>query len=103
MGPPALQRRGQPAVDEKSMAVDVGRGGRGEEHGDPADLLALPPAADRRALADEGGERLVGDERRVHLGGEIAGRDGVAADAVRPELDGERLGERDEPALCRYV
>src|SRR5689334_22445275 len=74
----------------------------GQEQRDVRDLARLSDTAERNAglelLADGVGEigRL---QRRV----DDARVDHVAADPVLSELDGERLGERDQRALGRRV
>ena len=56
-----------------------------------------------RAAADPLVEFLVGDERRVQLGGDVAGRDRVDGDALRSQLRRERSGKGVDGALGRDV
>ena len=82
---------GKPAsVDGKDGAVDVLRGGRGEEDGGAGDVVGLAPAAGGDAVEDRLVAVGVGAQGLGVVGLDVAGRDGVDVDALRRPLVGER-------------
>ena len=91
------------AVDVDDLAVDE-RGGVGGEVDQGADqVLHLPPAARGGAAAHPAGERLVGDQRRGELGVEVAGADGVDADAGTGQVAAHAAGQHLDRTLGRRV
>ncbi len=62
------QHRAHAAVDDDLLAVDVGRGSAGEEHGEAGEVARRPPAAHRHAGVDALDERGVLPQLRRELG-----------------------------------
>src|SRR4051812_22907680 len=59
------------AVHDEQVAVDVRRGGRGEEDGGAGDILRVAPAAGGDAFENLPVARLVRDQRGVQVGGDV--------------------------------
>src|SRR5712671_4833285 len=97
------KRRRQPAIDGDLLARDVGPGFRGEQNRKPRELAGFAPASQCRPAVDELDEFLVLEQRSRELRLEIARRDGIAGDAVLPELGRERPGDAGQRAFRRHV
>ena len=83
-------------------AGDVARGVRGEEDDRVGDLLRRGDAAERDAVLVVAAHLgRVGDRVQRRVG--RPRREGVDGDPVRPELDGERLRQPEDPALRGHV
>ena len=86
-----------------ALAVDEVRRRRGQEDQRADQVLQLTPPAGRRALADPRAELLVGDQRIVELGVEVARPEAVDLDPGRAEVSAHSLGQQLQSALGRGV
>ncbi len=100
---PGSQHRHDAAVDVDDLAADVVGGRRGEEHHGSHHVLRLAPAPRRRAPLHPAVELGIVHQRRVHLGGDVAGSDGVDGDALRRPFRRHRPGQHLDTALRRRV
>src|SRR5256884_1802677 len=93
---------GEAAVDGELGAGHVPRVVAGQEQRHAGDLARRRDAAERNARLELFAERIR-EVRRLERRVDDARVDDVAAHTVASELDGQRLRQRDQPALGRRV
>src|SRR5215211_8586726 len=91
----------QSAVDAVDLPGDVPRVGVGQELDHPGDLLRLAEAA-HRDLGDHPAQGLLG-HGRDHLSGDEARRHRVHRDPLTRRLQGQAVGQPEQPRLGRGV
>src|SRR5439155_242060 len=82
------------AIDDESVAGDVGAGARGQEQRSAGNLFRLTKPAKHGCRLAPGAALRVFVEGAGELGHDQPGRDAVDADIVRPPFGGETAAQR---------
>jgi len=91
------------AVDDEGLAGDIGGGFAGEEEERGSDVFDAAGAAERDVAVDEVADEFGGIDFLRHGRLDVAGADGVHADAEVRELEGHGAGEHEDAALGGVV
>ena len=91
------------AIDDQQFATNVLTGTTGKEDSGAGKVLGPAPSSGGDANGDLVGTDGVGEEGAVHVGGDVAGDDGVDVDVVGGPLVCEGLDELADAALCARV
>src|SRR5262249_12969592 len=91
-------RGAEAAIDDELLASDVGRGLGRKKHGSAGEIARLSPALERRPSDNPRDEGFVLQQALRQFGFEVAGRDGVAGDAMLAEVGSKRTHDPGQPA-----
>ena len=86
-------------INSNNLPTDIGTGLARQPNNGALEILGITPPPHGNSLQDLPGTSLIIDERLVHIGPDVARRDGIDVDPLARPLVAEGLGQLRDAAL----